>query len=62
MEPVRSTDYFAVIPGAKSSDRVIPKPISDEAFHQRAAVDLFLLGLIVTTTIFVATVIIGWST
>jgi hypothetical protein len=60
MEPVHSTDYFAVIPKVGLPGPVIPHPISDEAFHWRLSADLSLLVMILVTAIILVTVMLNW--
>ncbi len=48
-------------PFLKFANLVIPGPISDHAFHQRAVAEFSLLALMVATAIVVATVILNWS-
>ena len=61
MEAVCLTDYFAVIAKVGLPAPAIPKPISDEAFHQRMVADLSLLALVLSAAITVAAVILNWS-
>jgi hypothetical protein len=79
MQPVCSTDYFAIIsavararhltpsrqsvaePSFKLTNSVIPRPISDEVFHQRLVADFSLLALVVNTAILVVCVISGFN-
>jgi hypothetical protein len=60
MEPVHSTDYFAVIPKVGLPDPVIPHPISDEAFNWRLSADLPLLAMMLVTAILLVTVTLNW--
>ena len=60
MEPVHSTDYFAVIPKVGLPDPVIPHALSDEAFHWRLSANLSLLVMTLVTTILLVTVTLNW--
>ena len=64
MEPIRSTDYFAVIAkthGIGLLEPTIPGPIAAQAIHQHAVADLSIVALVITTAILVTTVILNWS-
>jgi hypothetical protein len=61
MEPLRSTDYFAVIPKDGAPIPVPPKPVNDRMFHWRMGADLFLLAVILGAAAIVVSVILNWS-
>jgi hypothetical protein len=60
MEPVHSTDYFAVIPKVELPGPVIPHYFCDETFHWQMVADLSLLVLVLAAATIVATVILNW--
>ena len=60
MEPLRSTDYFAIIPKVRLPVPEILYPIRAEIFRWHVMADLSLLALVLATATIVATVFLNW--